>query len=205
MGRGKPQLTSLLHALDEAAYGGGRTLNLRESLPSAAEARSRTEVWLRARQVTKAGDVLIITGRGNQSIGGVGVIRQEILGMMASLRRRGIVESWREHSPGSIVVKLAPMRALLDAPRRRRDPVTAVKASRHAGVVEGLEPETRLLLRQLATQNVEALGVVETEDFITSEMIFIFSALVGALPEGASREEALRHSVRQAIEESTNR
>ncbi|MEP6507541.1 MAG: hypothetical protein ABJC63_04880, partial [Gemmatimonadales bacterium] len=96
MHSGKPRLKALWNALDEAAYGRERILNLRELLPTAAEARTRTDAWLRSRQVMKSLEVLIITGRGNQSIGGVGIIRGEILGMLPSLRRRGVVESWRE-------------------------------------------------------------------------------------------------------------
>ena len=96
MRRDRPKLTALWHALDEAAFGSERTLNLRESLPSAADARARTEAWLRMRQFTKPDEVLIITGRGNQSAGGIGIIRKEIIAMMPSLRRRGIVENARD-------------------------------------------------------------------------------------------------------------
>jgi DNA-nicking Smr family endonuclease len=118
MHSGKPRLKSLWNALDEAAFGPERILNLREQLPTAAEARQRTDVWLRSRQVIKSQEVLIITGRGNQSVGGVGVVRQEVLAMLPSLRRRGVVESWREHNAGSIVVKLAPINALLHVSKR---------------------------------------------------------------------------------------
>src|SRR4051812_12697919 len=158
MRRGKPQLKALWHALDEAAFGTERTLNLRESLPSAAEARARTEVWLKARQVTKPEEVLIITGRGNQSHGGIGVIRGEILGIMPSLRRRGIVESWREHSPGSLVVKLAPLSALLSAPKRRRDAGNDREVTSGEIELAGLSAETKRLLRALAIQNLGQLG-----------------------------------------------
>lgn len=202
MRRGKPQLKALWNALDEAAFGAERTLNLRELLPSAAEARSRVEVWLKARQVTKSEEVLIITGRGNQSVGGVGVIRAEILGMMPSLRRRGIIESWREHSPGSIVVKLAPLSALLSAPKRRRDGSSGEKAS-DAGVLKGLSSETVSLLRALAIQNLGQLGVDDTEEFVRREMIRTFSALATALPVSVDREEILQESIRRAIEEAS--
>lgn len=200
MTRERPRLTTLWHALDEAAFGAERTLNLRELLPSAAEARARTEVWLRARQVTRAGDVLVITGRGNQSIGGIGVVRREILEMLPSLRRRGIVESWKEHSPGSIVVKLASVSALLDAPRRRRDKLQAAPLA-SAPAIEGLEPETVRALRELAMQNLGSLGVVETDQFIEQEMARTFSALIAGIPDGSKREEALRNTIKKAIEE----
>jgi hypothetical protein len=201
--RGKPQLKALWNALDEAAFGTERTLNLRESLPSAADARAKAEVWLKARQVTKPEEVLIITGRGNQSLGGVGVIRREILGMMPSLRRRGIVESWREHSPGSLIVKLAPLSVLLSVGKRRRDNNLTVEKSSREEVLSGLEPETTRLLRALSIQNLELLGIEDTEEFIEREMTRTFSALAAVLPEGEGREAMLQSSIRHAIEESS--
>jgi hypothetical protein len=196
----KPRLTALWHALDEAAFGAERILNLRESLPSASEARARTEAWLRGRQVTKPEEVLIITGRGNQSAGGVGIIRQEILEMLPSLRRRGVVESWREHSPGSIIVKLAPMSALFSAPLRRRDN-PAGKTLGAEGALTGLEPQTLSLLRELSLHNLDALGVEDSESFVLAEMAKIFSTLTSALPDGPEREEMLRDSIIRALDE----
>jgi hypothetical protein len=198
--RRKPKLTALWHALDEAAFGSERTLNLRELLPSAAEARARTETWLRMRQVTKPEEVLIITGRGNQSAGGIGVIRKEVLAMMPGLRKRGIVESWREHSPGSIIVKIAPTSALFSAAKRRRDARPATSAG-DEGDLTGLERETILMLRQLALRNLDTLGVEHDEPFVRQEMATIFSALTSAIPETERREEALRQSLRNALEE----
>lgn len=199
MQRRKPKLTALWHALDEATFGSERTLNLRELLPSAAEARARTEAWLRTRQVMKPEEVLVITGRGNQSVGGIGVIRKEVLAMMPGLRKRGIVESWREHSPGSIIVKLAPTSALFSAAKRRRDARPAL--SRDEGDLAGLERETVLMLRQLALRNLDALGVEHAESFVRQEMSTIFSALANALPADERREEMLRTSLRNALEE----
>lgn len=202
MARNKPGLTALWRALDEAAFGSEGTLNLRELLPSAAEARSRAEVWLRARQVTRAKEVLIITGRGNQSAGGIGVVRQEILKMLPSLRRRGIVESWKEHSPGSIVVHLAPMTALLEAPRRHRNrqppDVPHVPAD---GGLNGLQPETLQLLRDLALQNLALLGITESGAFLQQEMFRTFSALMGAIPDSGDKEQALRDAIETALDE----
>ena len=62
---GKSSLQPVWKALDEAQFGLRNILNLRESLPSAADARHRTEAWLRERQISRASEVLIITGRGN--------------------------------------------------------------------------------------------------------------------------------------------
>lgn len=203
MQRGKSRLTALWHALDEAAFGPERTLNLRESLPSAAEARARTEAWLKGRQVTKSEEVLIITGRGNQSAGGIGIIRQEILGMLPSMRRRGVVESWREHSPGSIVVKLAPMSALFSAPKRRRDSAAAKNTEGESALI-GLEPQTLALLRELSLRNLDELGIEDIETFVRAEMTQIFSKLSNSLPKSGNREEMLRESIRNALEEPSD-
>ena len=106
MRSGKTSLQPVWKALDEAQFGMRNILNLRESLPSAADARHRTEAWLRERQIGRAGEVLVITGRGNQSPGGVSAVRGAIAALLPVLRRKGVVSEWREHSPGSFVVKL---------------------------------------------------------------------------------------------------
>ena len=204
MRHNKPKLTGLWRALDEAAFGTERTLNLRESLPSAAEARSRAETWLRSRQMTRAKEVLIITGRGNQSVGGIGVIRQEILKMLPSLRRRGIVESWKEHSPGSIVVQIAPMSALLEAPRRRRNSGPPEIATPKAQELAGLQPATLDLLKQLARQNLELLGIVNSGPYLKGEMQRTFSAMMSAIPQAGDREQGLREAILKAIEEASD-
>ena len=199
--RPKPKLQALWSALDEATFGAERILNLREMLPTALEARSRADIWLRSRQVLKSQEVLIVTGRGNQSIGGVGIIRQEILGMLPSLRRRGVVESWREHNPGSVIVKLAPMRALLIASKRRRDGSNAMPPEADPKTLSALHPGTLRLLRQLSVQNLEALGIVDSAPYVEQEMIRTFSALAASIPAGENREDRLRAAIRMAIEE----
>ena len=196
-----PKLKSLWQAMDEVAFGSERTLNLRELLPSAAEARARTEVWLKARQVTRAEDVLIITGRGNQSIGGVSVVRQEVLSMLPSLRRRGIVDGWREHSPGSIVVTLAPISRLLGAGRRRREP-DALPPPISPESLGGLSHETLDLLRQLAISSLDALAIVPTGQFIEQEMLRVFATLMKSVPDGSAREDVLQQAIRNALDEA---
>ncbi len=197
----KPQLKALWQAMDEAVFGAERTLNLRELLPSAAEARARADVWLRARQVTRTEEVLIITGRGNQSVGGTGIIRQEILEMMPALRRKGIVESWREHSPGSLIVQLAPVSALLGAGKRRRDNKDSAAAEPTQESLSGLQAETRELLRQLAIRNLDALSIDADEQFVRQEMVRSFSTLLSSIPDGGSREALLRAAILTALEE----
>jgi hypothetical protein len=200
----RPVLKGLWHAFDEATFGHDRTLNLRESLPSAADARARAESWLRMRQVMKSGEVLVVTGRGNQSPNGIGVVREAILGLMPSLRRRGIVKSWREHSPGSIVVTLAPVADLLSAPKRNRERNSDENAQSIPAVpvsLAALEPETLALLRRLALETIESLGVRHAEDFVEQEMQAIFAKLSVTLPVSGDREGTLRRAISSAIED----
>ena len=69
-------LTGLRQAFDEVRFGHSRTLNLREARPTPAVATVRLEAWLRQRQVDRAKEVLVITGRGIHSEGGVSVVRE---------------------------------------------------------------------------------------------------------------------------------
>ena len=119
-GRGKHRRVpnALYRAFDEAQFGDGRTLNLREGLPSAADAATRAEAWLRLKQVEGVREVLIVTGRGSNSIGAVGVIRTRVAQSLTKLRRGGVVASVSEHTPGSYVVQLAPVSTLLSAAAR---------------------------------------------------------------------------------------
>jgi hypothetical protein len=200
----RPLLKGLWHAFDEAAFGHDRTLNLRESFPSAADARARAESWLRMRQVMKSGEVLVVTGRGNQSPNGIGIVREAILGLMPSLRRRGIVKSWREHSPGSIVVTLAPVADLLSAPKRNRERNSDERAQSIPAVpvsLAALEPETLALLRRLALETIDSLGVRHSEDFVEREMQTIFAKLSVTLPVSGDREGTLRRAISSAIED----
>lgn len=200
MRKGRVSLHSVLRAFDEAAFGAKNTLNLRESLPTPADARFRVEAWLRERQISRAVEVLIITGRGNQSPGGVSPVREAILSLMPSLRRRGVVAEWREHSPGSFVVRPGSISNLLEAPRRRRDRVR-VEAPLNPESLKGLEPSTLDLLRKLAIRSIESLGVREPEKFIEAEMLSKFNSLAGALKPGAEGEARLREAIKAAIEQ----
>lgn len=203
MRSGRGTLKGLWYAFDEATFGQDRTLNLRELLPSAMEARARAESWLRMRQVMKPGEVLVITGRGNQSVNGVGVVREAIMALLPSLRRRGVVTSWREHTPGSIVVTLAPVTALLGAPKRNRERESDGR-QRKAGTPESLtalEPETLSLLRRLAVRTIESLGVADTSPFVEEEMQRTFATLLVTLPVSTNREGTLQRAIQSAIDE----
>jgi hypothetical protein len=200
MRSGRNSLGPVLKALDEAAFGQKNILNLRESLPTAADARFRAEAWLRERQVSKSGDVLIITGRGNQSHNGVSPVRDAIVGLFASLRRRGVVSEWREHTPGSFVVKLASISSLLDAPRRKRERKASTKIPIPVALT-GLESSTLSLLRRLAIRSLESLGVREPENFIEAEMLSKFNSLAAGVTPGAEGEVRLRAAIKDALEQ----
>jgi hypothetical protein len=184
---------ALQSAFDEARFGPRRTLNLRESLPTGAEAVRRAESWLREKQMERAGEVLVITGRGNRSAGNVSVVREEVRRMLGALKRRGVVAAVVEHTPGSFAVTLAPVRALFETiPRHGHNdpqPPTADPAA-----LAGLPPGTRDRLRHLATLALDALGVRSPDPrFVEEEMRRQFARLSAALmatPGGVVRDPA---------------
>jgi len=184
-------------AFDEARFGPARTLNLRDSLPTGAEAVRRADVWLRAKQVERAGEVLIITGRGSGSIGQVPVVREAVRKLLATLKRRNVVAGMSEHTPGSFVVQLASMRALFEAPRRSR---SAEPPPANPGTLAGLPEDTRARLRLLATYSLEALGVARSETLIEREMLRHFAFLSASLPSG-DPHTTLAGAIERAIRE----
>ncbi len=200
MRSGKVSLHSVWHAFDEAEFGPKNTLNLRESLPTAADARYRAEAWLRERQIARASEVLLITGRGNQSPGGISAVRAAIEGLLPSLRRRGVVAEWREHSPGSFVIKLGSIVSLLEAPRRKHDR-TSSRSLPDPQALAGLDGPTLSLLRQLAVRSLETLGVREPEKFIEAEMLSKFNSLASAVTAGPEGETRLREVISAALEQ----
>ena len=199
------QRAGALHALDEARFGAQRILNLRESLPTAADAAARTEAWLREKQVAAAGEVLIITGRGKGSPGGVSVVRDAVRKTLGMLRRRGVVATFGDHTEGSFVVTLAPVSTLLDAPRRNRDRNDQPALPVTSAALAALEPATQRLLRDLAIRSLESLGTALSETFIDAEMLRQFSLLAAGVQPGAGSEERLRQGIARAIEEIDGR
>jgi len=200
MRSGKVSLHSVWKAFDEAEFGPKNILNLRESLPTAADARFRAEAWLRERQVSRANEVLLITGRGNQSPGGISAVRAAIVALLPALRRRGVVIEWREHTPGSFVVKLGSISSLLDAPRRKRDRALVAKPADPRSLA-GLESSTLLLLRRLAVRSLESLGVRRPEKFVDAEMLSKFNSLAGGVVPGVEGEARLREAITIALEQ----
>lgn len=193
-------LNGIRSAFDEVRFGSQRTLNLRESLPTPEAASARAEAWLRQQQVDRAAEVLIITGRGNQSEGGVSPVREAVLRLLHVLRRRGVVSGHTEHTPGSFVVRLAPVSALWEAPRRKggrgAEPYPATPPA-----LEALDDTTRGLLRALAERTLDTLGVKEPARFVEGEMLKQFSVIAKAVGGAPGREDRLRVALRNALDQ----
>jgi hypothetical protein len=189
----------VLAALDEAQFGRDRILNLRMTMPTGADAVRRADAWLRERQASSAGEVLVITGRGRGSADGIPVVREAIVRLFAALRRGGVIAGVREHTAGAFVVRLASLQSLVDAPRRRRQPHPAAP---DPTVLHGLDAETLALLRRLSAAALIALGVRHPSDeFVADEMRRQFSKLSLTVPSGPGREGLLRAVLLQAIDE----
>jgi hypothetical protein len=192
----------LQQAFDEARFGPDRTLNLRITMPTAADATRRAELWLRERQMAKAGEVLVITGRGAGSEGGVSVVREAVLRLLTQLRKTGVVRDMQEHTAGSFVVTLAPVTALFEAGRRSRRESGPIPVIVEPGALRGLEVETLVLLRQLADRALDTLGIQSrSASTIEHEMLRQFAALGSGVPAGADRETRLRAAMRVALDE----
>jgi hypothetical protein len=195
-------LAGLQQAFDEVRFGAARTLNLRESLPSGAEAARRVDAWLRQQQVEQAGELLVITGRGNNSESGIAVVREATLRVFHELRRKGVVEDFSEHTPGSFVVTLAPMQAMLDARRRGESPsVPAAPAAPAPPTLSALDDSTREQLRILAERSLDALGVRERGPFVENEMLRLFGELAAGAGTGPDREVRLRAAIERRLAE----
>jgi hypothetical protein len=196
---------ALQSALDEVRFGPSRILSVRDSMPTAREAEHRVEQWLRTKQVERAGEVLVITGRGAGSVDNVPVIRGAVQKLLTSLRRRGVVSQVEEHTPGSFVVRLAPMRALFEATRRHRDPAPPVAPPPSPVGLQELEPATRDRLRALAIRSLESLGLQRLDPaFVADEMERQFGLLARGVPEHGDRERWLRDAIERALEEFEN-
>jgi len=187
-------------AFDEIRFGALRTLDLRTALPTGDEAVRRTEAWLRERQVSIGGEVLVITGRGNGSHGGVPVVREVVRKLLTALSRKGVVGGVAEHTPGSYVVRLAPVRALFEAGKRSRNNPPPI-APRDAAELLGLTEVTRFDLRRLAVRALESLGAPTAEAYVRDEMLRQFSVLAAAMPTGGpDGESQLRKVIAAAMD-----
>jgi len=193
-------LAGLQRAFDEVRFGAARTLNLRDSLPTGAEAARRLEAWLRQHQVQKSAELLVITGRGNNSETGVAVVREAAIRVFHELRRKGVVEAFAEHTPGSFVVTVAPVSAMVDAAKRRNEQETPPTAAA-APTLAALGAETRQELRILAERSLDALGIRERGPFVESEMLRLFGTLAPSSGTASERESQLRMAIRRAMAE----
>ncbi len=193
-------LRGLPQAFDEVRFGAKRTLNLRESLPTAADASARAEAWLRQQQVDRPDEVLIITGRGNQSEGGYSVVREAVIRLLYSLKRKGVVGGHQEHTAGSFVVTLAPVSALWESPKRNNGRGVAPPPATPPSL-DDLDGETQVLLRNLAERALEELGVKDTAAFLHGEMLKQFGALAATVGSAPGREARLRAAVRAALDQ----
>ena len=183
--------------LDELHFGPKRTLNLRESLPTGDQARTRAERWLREQQIQGSKEVLIITGRGSHSIGGIAVVKEAVTRLLRSLKRQGVVAGHREHNPGALVVTLAPLRALTQAALRHGEPVRVTRSFDFSG----LGDETLSLLRDLADASLAELGVTPDDARLRDEMHRQLGIIATALPRSGDAEAQLRTTLRAMIAE----
>ena len=194
--RSKPPVASL----ERVRFGPLRTLNVRASMLTGDESAHRVELWLRSKQVELSGEVLVITGRGAGSLGGVPVVKEATRRVLNRLRRLGVVDSFGEDTPGSFIIALAPLRSLLEAPARRRTSATA-PARKPIGI-QGLKPETRDRLRYLATRAIDALGMKDpSEALVSSEMARQFSVIARTAPSGADADKWVDGAITRALRE----
>ena len=193
-------LAALQQAFDEVRFGAARTLNLRQSLPSGAEAATRLEAWLRHHQVQQSGELLVITGRGNNSESGIAVVRETTLRVFQQLRRKGVVQAFAEHTPGSFVVTLAPVSATSGVTDRQpgRD---VLPPPPEPPTLAALDESTRQRLRILAERSLDALGVRGRGPFVESEMLRLFGELAPTVGDGPGREKRLREAIERAMSE----
>ncbi|MEP6992480.1 MAG: hypothetical protein ABJA80_16220 [bacterium] len=190
--------TGLAQAFDEVRFGATRTLNLRETLPTASQAAQRVENWLRQHQAMQSGEVLVITGRGNNSEGGVSVVREAGVRVFHEMRRKGVITEFVEHTAGSFVVTLAPMSAMLDAGKRRREQAPAPKPA-SPPTLAILNENTRRELRNLAERSLDALGVRERGPFLETEMLRLFGSLAATTQGDDDPEAGLRRAIAAAM------
>lgn len=187
-----------LASLERARFGPLRTLNIRVSMLSGEESARRVEAWLRSKQVELSGDLLIITGRGAGSFGGVPVIKESTIRVLNRLRRAGVIQAFGEDTPGSFVVQLAPLRSLLEAPARRKAP--RPPTSRRSPGISGLSPGTRERLRYLAGRALDALGLRKPSDSqISVEMERQFSLIARTAPNGVDADRWLDSAISRAL------
>lgn len=109
----------------------------------------------------------------------------------------------QEHTPGSVVVTLAAFSALRDAPRRRRDPAPPPAATPET--LAALSPRALALLRRVAEQALQDVGVRDTASFLEREMMVQFSHVAAAVPGGPERDARLCDALTALLNEQEER
>ena len=200
-GRPAAPTVPIARAFDELRFGAARTLNLRDSLPTVAQAETRVESWLRLHQADGGGEVLIITGRGLGSLDGVGRVRAGVLRRCTQLKRLNVVVSLSEYGPGAFVVTVATLRALVEPPRLRTGRKTPMLPGDPNELV-ALPATLRALLRQVAVLTVQRLGVRDPSDaMIADEMLTQFGALSPGAVSSPDPEAALHRAAERLLQE----
>jgi hypothetical protein len=192
---------ALYRAFDEAQFGDARTLNVRDGLPTGAEAAARTDAWLRLKQVEGVREVLVITGRGTHSISALPVIKTHVARRIAALRRAGVVASVSEHTPGSYVVRLSPMSSMLAASERSSSRSGEErKGQKLPQSIASLTPATQRIVRDLAERTLVSLGVRNTSSsIINDEMERQTALLTRSMPRDADRENWIRRAALRVL------
>jgi hypothetical protein len=111
-----------------------------------------------------------------------------------------VVSGWREHSPGSFVVKLGSISSLLEAPRRKRDRKTVTPPANPESL-KGLDRSTLELLRRLSIRSLESLGIREPDKYLEAEMLSKFQSLAGGISPGVEGEARLREAIKAALDQ----
>jgi hypothetical protein len=139
-----------------------------------------------------------VTGRGNNSPNGISPVRDAVVRVIASLRRRNIVDRYEEHTAGSFSIHLASIGAMIDAPHRRRE---REKPALTAPLPD-LSAANRRMLRDLAERSLEGLGIKDTHAFLELEMQRQLRAIVAALGDAPDRDERIRKALRTALDQT---
>jgi len=199
--RGSGSTPPIARAFDELRFGSARTLNLRDGLPTMAEAAVRVESWLRRVQAEGGGEVLIITGRGLGSLDGVGRVREAVQRRCTQLKRLNVVVAVSEYGPGAFVVTVATLRALVEPPRLRTGRKTPTLLA-DPDELAALPVALRAVLREVAMLTVQRLGVRDpTEAMIADEMLTQFGALSPSAVSAPDPEAALQRAAERLLQE----
>lgn len=150
--------------------------------------------------MARAGDVLVITGRGRGSPGGHGLVRAGVQNLLVKLKRAGVVSAANEQNPGAFAVTLAPIRALFEAvPRSRTRREGIGESHTEPAALAALDRATLVELRQLAEYSLEQLGAKEGRAFVEDEMTRQFSILSRSIsPDETDRDGRLRFLISAA-------